>query len=168
MKCPLLLVANVLALAGTPPDRHISNVSGREPTSCRSERPQYPGPLSPQTDAVRLELRSPTRLESGEKGTLRIALVNCTHRRLEIVTGASPELVISKLDGEIVWRAPPEVRSTVGYVRTLLPMKSFEFLVPWDVSDGAHPLAPGEYVLRASLSKEIPPLREQIHVHPRS
>jgi hypothetical protein len=100
--------------------------------------------------ALHLELRSPRRVKAGEASRLRLAIVNTSSRPVAIDTAPGAMLTVSMQDGEVVWRSSVSPLLLLC-PRVVLPGKPFEFVVPWGVSDGAHPLQPGKYVVRAKV-----------------
>lgn len=108
-------------------------------------------------DSLRFTLVAPDSARPGESIPIVLRLTNTGDRPLHLyLTGRTItfDIVVSRGDGEVVWRRLEHVASQqILQVKTLAPGETFELKDRWT------PAAPGDYTLTGIIPTDREPLR---------
>ena len=112
-------------------------------------------------DQLRVRLVSPADVRAGETVPLMVQLENTGKRPLDLYLRGRPiafDVVVSDRRGALVWqRLRGAIVPAIVQLRTIEPGTTLELEGTWDQRDDAgKPVAPGEYLLRASVLTDQP------------
>lgn len=115
-------------------------------------------------DSIHLELLLEPRARAGEPVRLRLRAANVTQHAVDLyLRGRVPtfDIVVRRGDGVVVWRRlEGEIIPAIVQLRALRPGERLELEASWDQRTNAgEAVAPGDYVVEASLLTEGEPLR---------
>ncbi len=115
-------------------------------------------------DSIHVELLLEPRVPAGEPVRLRLRAENVTQHAIDLyLRGRAPTLdvVVGRGDGTVVWhRLEGEIIPAIVQLRALRPGERLEVDASWDQRTNAgEAVAPGDYVVEASLLTDGEPLR---------
>lgn len=115
-------------------------------------------------DWIHMVLLLEPRARAGEPVRLRLRATNVTEHAVDLyLRGRVPTLdvVVRRGDGTVVWhRLEGEIIPAIVQLRALRPGERLEVEATWDQRTNAGgPVAPGDYVVEASLLTDGEPLR---------